>query len=1328
MASEDLETLATLNYHMLEGYYRHVQMIALDATRKFGSDPVLVFYKALGMLSEGRIQESMNEIETIKDKPNVILACNMLMSIAQNKLHNSGGREGSHHTNSRIKERSKNATEFEFYLYVVVLWFLGPTKTLKEAAEKMVEKYPDYAQGVVLRAWVELTNERGSALKKSLKSIDAAMTSNSHDPMALLLKSRYLIKTKKHKSAIDTINQAVISFPNFTPAPLERARIYLMAQDYDQMLENIQRVLAINPHHPEALRLQIFHLIGREGKHTEAVNRIGELIQVIDRFEPQNADLYYRSAKLFSRICGGNQSIIKQTYTLVERAVTLDGTKVDYANEMAFQLLLMGQHGEAAKCYRNAMNLDESSVTALLGILRCQLLDIGSSNSSETLHDVKEQVDFVITLQDQTNIDPDISYLKAVVTRMNGESQSNILKHLSNAEDVHSSSHQAMLNVDFFTKFNPHFKLQLVQEYLKISPSQPIHPGQVVVQQLARAKQLLSNITNLVPGLLTARYLSARVLFLSGDALGAISMLQHCLKQDSTYGEAHLLLAQVYQHNGNHSEASQCLEAALSYDFELREHPLYHLIKAISLKESGQTKESIQTLKMALALPGVKRPSSSLNKQGVRKEIATSDRMSIFLELVEAHTANNEQHEAAKVMQDAMIAFQGTPEEMRVKIANAELAVTRGDIEQALSSLNSITPDQPFYAQAKEKMAHIYLHHRKDKKLFTSCYRELVKLDPSPHACLLLGDAYMSIQEPEKAIEVYEKALKKNPSDTILASKIGQALIKTHDFKKAITYYETALKNGKRNSMRYELAELLIQLENYDKAERVLLQASRDEEGELETAMNETRRLMLLATLYEKSGRHSDELDALTQARDTQARVLKRVQMERKAAAPPQAALAASICAKMAQHCQLHENDTQQAIKYYKEALVYDRDDTKVILMLDLARLYLSAGDLDSCQQNCMAVLRQSNNNNNDQASMMMADVMFNKKQYNDAIYHYEQLLSARPNNYEALARLIVLLRRGGRLRDTPKYLELAKVRVGESKVELDAGYQYCNGLYQWYCGKANAAVEMFNLARCDSDWSEKSLENMIRICLNPDKSTVGGEAFENVQGRLEIVFNGKDDTNSLSTAERLIKEFKTSDPFKVQMLDGLVLVATKHKPHAERALAIFLEIAQKKNNYVPAILGMAVSYVIMKQTPKARNQLKRIVKMQWTAEEADEFEHAWLLLADLYIQASKYDMALELLKKCLEHNQSCCKAYEYSGFICEKQLAYKDAASHYEKAWEFSNHSSAVIGYKLAFNYLKAKRNSDAIDIAHQVLATNPNYPRLKKDILDKARASIRI
>ena len=45
---------------------------------------------------------------------------------------------------------------------------------------------------------------------------------------------------------------------------------------------------------------------------------------------------------------------------------------------------------------------------------------------------------------------------------------------------------------------------------------------------------------------------------------------------------------------------------------------------------------------------------------------------------------------------------------------------------------------------------------------------------PTPQSYVLLGDAYMAIQEPERALEIYDQALRRNPKDSALRAKMGQ--------------------------------------------------------------------------------------------------------------------------------------------------------------------------------------------------------------------------------------------------------------------------------------------------------------------------------------------------------------------------------------------------------------------------------------------------------------------------------------------------------------------------------------------------------------------------
>jgi len=61
-------------------------------------------------------------------------------------------------------------------------------------------------------------------------------------------------------------------------------------------------------------------------------------------------------------------------------------------------------------------------------------------------------------------------------------------------------------------------------------------------------------------------------------------------------------------------------------------------------------------------------------------------------------------------------------------------------------------------------------------------------------------------------------------------------------------------------------------------------------------------------------------------------------------------------------------------------------------------------------------------------------------------------------------------------------------------------------------------------------------------------------------------------------------------------------------------------------------------------------------------------------------------------------------------GVIKEKERIYIDAADHYEKAWTMSNKRNPAIGYRLAFNYMKATRFVDAIDIGKEIMKNFPD------------------
>uniref|UniRef100_A0A8C9BY70 Tetratricopeptide repeat domain 21A n=1 Tax=Phocoena sinus TaxID=42100 RepID=A0A8C9BY70_PHOSS len=1271
MSINDSSLMAGIIYYSQEKYFRHVQQAAAVGLEKFSSDPVLQFFKAYGVLREERIQDAISSLESIQNHPDVSL-CSVMALIYAHKCCETIDRDAIQELESSLKEIRKTASGTALYYAGLFLWLMGRHDKAKEYIDR--------------------------TLKVSSSSREAT----------------YFMMLQNYSGALEVVNQITVAWGSFLPALVLKMRLFLARQDWERTVEMGHRILEKDESNIDACQILAVHELAREGNITTAAERVRNLIKALETREPQNPSLHLKKILVVGRLSGRHQAILQLVCSFLERTFMATSSYAHVATELGYLFILQDQVKEASLWYSEAMKLDESSMAALTGVIWCQILD-------GHLEEAEHQLEFLKEVQQSLGKSEVLVFLQALLASKKHKGEQEAAALLKEAAELHFSSTQALpLSTEYFERLDPLFLVCIAKEYLVFCPKQPRSPGQIVSPLLKQVSVILNPVVKAAPALIDPLYLMAQVKYLSGELENAQSTLQRCLELDPTSVDAYLLMSQIYLAQGNFAMCFHCLELGVSYNFQVRDHPLYHFIKARALNKSGDYPEAIKALKMIIKLPILKMEES---KKFHGPSVRPSERVSILLELADALRMNGELHEATKVMQDTINEFSGTPEEIRITIANVDLALSKGNVDLALSILRNITPKQPCYTEAKEKMASIYLQTRKDVHLYIGCYRELCEHLPGPHTSLLLGDAFMNIQEPEKALEVYDEAYRKNPHDASLISRIGQAYVKTHQYTKAINYYEAAQKISGQDFLCCDLAELLLKLKKFNKAEKVLKQAlDHDFVKDIPSLMNDVRCLLLLAKVY-KSHKKEDVMDTLNKAMDLQSRILKRVPLEQPEMIPSQKQLAASICIHFGEYY-LAEKEYAKAVQSYKDALSYSPIDNKVVL--ELARLYLLQGHLDLCEQHC-AILLQTEKNH-ETASVMMADLMFRKQKYEAAINLYHQVLEKAPDNFPVLNKLIDLLRRSGKLEDAPAFFELAK-KVS-SRVPLEPGFNYCRGIYCWHMGQPNEALKFLNKARKDSTWGQSATYYMVQICLNPDNEIVGGEAFENLVTESNSTDRKELEQHGVRTAEKLLREFYPHSAWgqtQLRLLQSLCLLATREKANVEAALGTFTEMAQAEKDSIPALLAMAQAYSLLKQVPKARTQLKRLAKVPWTLAEAEDLEKSWLLLADIYCQGSKFDLASELLRRCMQYNKSCCKAYEYMGFIMEREQSYKDAATNYELAWKYSHHANPASGFKLAFNYLKDKRFVEAIEVCHDVLKEHPNYPRIREEILEKAQGSLR-
>jgi len=635
-----------------------------------------------------------------------------------------------------------------------------------------------------------------------------------------------------------------------------------------------------------------------------------------------------------------------------------------------------------------------------------------------------------------------------------------------------------------------------------------------------------------------------------------------------------------------------------------------------------------------------------------------------------------------------------------------------------------VPSDTPHYHAARKVLADLYLEHRNDKRAYAACHEEVAAANPTVASYVMLGEAYMQVMEPEKAIAAFETALKKSPNDAALASRIGHVLVTTHAYAKAIEYYsDAAAADPKKTELRYELAALYLNLKRYDAAvaeiSRLTAGAITDPSAPddpsrgkqlLEDKFLVTKSFVLLSKVHAARGALPEALEALHHARGNQTRAISQLRQESGSAdLGAQKEVSADVAMELgALHEQLHDADA--ALEAYTEALRHHEDHEKA--MLSIARLQLARGDVEAAQQQCSALMTMDSDSHG--ARMMVADIMIQKSEWEAAIYHFEQMLLKNPAQFGAIAKMVSLLRRAGRLEEATKVLKNAE--RSSPRAALEPGFRYCQGLLARYQNQPRAALRHLNMARRDGEWGDSALRSMVEIYLNPENET----NWDNLE-----VDRPSEPSEGVRAAERLLREMPSSP--RREVLACYVLMAYKERNQIDRAVAMLLELLGVEKDYLPALVCLSQAYLMLKQAPKARNHLKRVAKIGFQAELVDDFERGWLMLADVYIVGGKYDLAEELCWRCLASNKSCAKAWEFLGVVKEKEAAYKDAASHYEKAWTYENEASAAVGYKLSFNYLKAKKHVEAIDVCHKVLGQYPDYPRIKAEVLDVAREALK-
>jgi len=450
---------------------------------------------------------------------------------------------------------------------------------------------------------------------------------------------------KEYQRAVDNLTTVTVHYSWFLPGMAEKAKVLMLAGEWENAVEAANKVLEKDNFDIMSICTIIMNYLVNESLPTEAANKLSELIDTLDRMEPKNPDLLFRFARPFARLAGGHSQLLNLTLTLMQRARTINPMSSEYAAEQGYQFRVLGDYARAMECFKEAARLDEANMDAIVGMLHCQILQ-------GKIEDAESQLEFLSVVQQSVGRTPAFAFLDQLLAshrRKSASAQLRLLKEVMTLhwEAVEQGTEKAADVFDVYLAMNPQFLLDVAKQHIKHCGTEPQDPAAPVNPHLTECVNILKYIVERVPGMMEAQLLLATTQYLRRDFTNAVRTLNkvgrvlfflcacgcsvcvpayqacysfgggggggvwrhlpfQCLRIDGSSSDVHLLLAQIALYRDDVRKADQSLQRAVSYKFEVRNSPLYHIVRGRVLELKGKLEEAVALLEKAMKLPGVK--------------------------------------------------------------------------------------------------------------------------------------------------------------------------------------------------------------------------------------------------------------------------------------------------------------------------------------------------------------------------------------------------------------------------------------------------------------------------------------------------------------------------------------------------------------------------------------------------------------------------------------------------------------------------------------------------------------------------------------------------
>lgn len=1347
-----------LDYYMRYKQYNHSLQYCIQYTQNqidrinnktSINKNIVMFWCAIITGIQGNCMESLRELNTLDNStvPQLALTSALISIYKQTNTTQNSDTSKIDALKIRLKELSKSNDIAELMYGARYFLYTQKYKQCKQCIDKILSQNKRNIEALILLGYVSMYSNEQRQQSKAYDYFTAAIkqTSKLHgtvDCNALFGRALYYESKQQYNKSIDDLNSiiSVLGAQQSRYVSSERCRLMYLNHDIDQCMATINQLNHNSYNDCVLCIVQIQHVLSYSSSNTKLITScISSYIDYLNKLEPTNHLLYYSIVRYILQYSQSNPQILQQCVTVIDIAIKLtNSSNYLYLCEKASIQYYLHQYNESYQLYQQCSINDNTMIEPVIGQIKCLI----ALKKLDQANDLLQDLDVIQHSNEQQSITYDSIQLKYLHSLVLYQSTSSIqlqqvqqlchdtIKQFNQyIETTIESSNTLVLEpieLTYYTAHNPLFVGELVSLLLLVTP---VTPCSTVDESesglLSNCIKLLNRIvqfdvcnTTLVTLLSRCYYISSAI----DSAERVLNQLQHLSEQQINDANIYILYAQLCVHKQQFKQVSIYIDNARSINFSIRNTVQYHLIKTYLLIQNQQFNDAINVLIAALELPTNKNDVNVYERIELHTMLIT-----LYIQTQQLSLAN-QQLTTLKTQYKPY----GNDVQQLLTLYECDVLLAKHDTDHALRLLTRLncTAEHIFYLAIQIKKSTIYLKHKRNTKLYIQCYHDVVASRGTSIGTLtMLAQAYINIQQHTNAVHTYEQCLSIDPTNLYCTNALGTLLVQQHDYARAVEYYENVIEQAKSNDnnvyvtieLYHNLTKLYVQLKHYDEAIQILnnvltLIANQFNTSDVHLVQGNVVSYTLLADVYETIELYDKLIDSLNLAYQSQCQLSGNDEYT---------ATAAALAYRIALYYQTYMNDETNTVSYIKQCLQHNPNHTNALLLL--AKLSYQNGAVSECERYCYEIMKIDPYHT--ETIQLLANLLVQKNDINGAIQQYSALVVHPPYSLHALAALVQLMNRVGQLSQCKQYIEIATKHYTSNNLHL----QHCSAIYEMYNHNVTAALQLFNQCKHSPEHQISSLQYMISLYIQTRSyqwyRLIGDDAEQRLQSaqsllnELELCMASRVglDRIGLTIQQCYIELYQYRVNNKSIQLDS-ILDKLQH-------------ILHDVHDHIPAILCYAYTQLVRNDIKQAKLRLKSIVQLKHNLTYLHEIECATLLLAELYIDTTKYDTAIQLCESVIKYNKSNISTYELLGGIYEKQVQYESAVQSYSVCWNNNNHSltphntqSSNIGYKLAYNLFKCKRYIETCVICQQLIVIQPDITaKLKKEIWNKARAEIR-